>query len=392
MGTMREFTVPDYYAEFECKGGACRRTCCQGWPISLSMTEYFRLLGMDCSPELRRKLDGAFHLADSPSPERYAQISPNWRGDCPLHLKNGYCQLQCECGPEALSAICRMYPRSPRAAFRPECACSNSCERTLELLFARRDPLRFVTLPLDFDPPAPADVPEALKRGYLPVRRLCVDLLQDRARPLPVRLARLGAALRFLSDDFKSLDEARIAAALDALPPLPEADELPAPDERFALSFLSHINRSFGLSSASVGDYAQFACDRLGLGRGEPSEDALNRFRESKARFRALRPDWEILFEQALVNHVFYESFPFSDRLESLWDEFLSLSAVYAYFAFLTALWAAERPTDDELIAVASAAFRLIGHSAFDFNTAAILGARLRVTLAQAQGMILGAL
>lgn len=369
MGGMREYVVPDYYGEFECKGGACRRTCCQGWPISLSMGEYFRLLGMNCSPELRRKLDGAFHLADVPTPERYAQISPNWRGDCSLHLENGYCQLQCECGPAALSTICRLYPRSPRTAFGNECACSNSCERTMELLFGRTQPLRFVKTPLEFDLPDPPDAPADLKQRYPQVRRMCMEMLQDRALPLPVRLIRLGAAL----------DEAHAGMR-----------ELPAPDDASALSFLSHINRSFGLNSASVCDYARYAVDRLGLTEDEPGESSLRAFREVRRRFRENRPDWEILFEQALVNHAFYESFPFSDRLEGPWDEFLSLAGVYAYFAFLTAVWGAEHPETAELVNVASAAFRLIDHSAFDFNMAVILGRRLRLGDRALAGMLLG--
>ena len=55
------FLVPDIYPSFRCKGGSCRSTCCKGWGISVRMEEYFRLLGMDCPPEIRRRLDTGVH-------------------------------------------------------------------------------------------------------------------------------------------------------------------------------------------------------------------------------------------------------------------------------------------------------------------------------------------
>ena len=114
------FLVPDYYEDFRCKGGACRRTCCDGWGISVTQAEYFRLLGMDCPPDLRRRIDVAFHAPETPSPERFRLITPTWQGDCPMRAPDGLCALQCTCGEEALPAICRLYPRAPRTAFALE--------------------------------------------------------------------------------------------------------------------------------------------------------------------------------------------------------------------------------------------------------------------------------
>ena len=41
------YLAPDYVPGFACKMGACRAACCEGWPISFSMTDYFRLIGVD---------------------------------------------------------------------------------------------------------------------------------------------------------------------------------------------------------------------------------------------------------------------------------------------------------------------------------------------------------
>ena len=113
-----QYLVPDYFPYFSCKMGACRHACCEGWPISFSMTDYFKLLSVDCSPDLRRKLDCAMHLAPHPTPEGYAQISPRWDGQCPMRLPDGRCALHAELGDGMLAAVCRLYPRGVRQELR----------------------------------------------------------------------------------------------------------------------------------------------------------------------------------------------------------------------------------------------------------------------------------
>ena len=348
----------EYWAEFECKGGTCRHTCCQGWGISLSMKEYFRLLGMDCSKELRRKLDGAFHLVENPTEERYAQITPDWRGDCPMHMENGYCQLQVECGAEALSRICRLYPRSPRNRFNCECACSNSCERTLELLRKRTNPMKIVPLetPVEMPETTGGRLPELIQRHYIEIRKLCIEEMQDRTRSLTERVLRLGGILEMVQTALDTENDEAITEAVEKCRTAPIETDLNAP--QLSADFQRMINRELGLDSRSVGDEAEFA------------ENLLNEhtFEEIFARFTQKIPDWEVFFEQIMVNHMFYESFPFSDRRENLNDEFLSLSIVYGYARFLAACSMWNQEGDEALIDACAAAFRLIDHSAFDWN------------------------
>ena len=44
-----EYLIPDYYPEFACKMGACRMACCDGWPVTFSLDDYYRLMGAECS-------------------------------------------------------------------------------------------------------------------------------------------------------------------------------------------------------------------------------------------------------------------------------------------------------------------------------------------------------
>ena len=422
--------MPDYYPHFACKGGACRATCCRGWDVSLPMDEYFRLLGLDCSPELRARLDGAFHAADAPSPERYAQISHNWLGDCPMQREDGLCALQCECGETALPAVCRRYPRGARGLFDRECACSNSCEAVLEMFWDREAPLGFVEGSDGglFPEAAPEPEPRRAQR-YRAIRALCFGTMQNRSLGLAQRLLRIGRMLRALNElGRRPLDaeEASFSEALrrcreifasdgeaprdlpgggGSLPSAPcggkssapadeptvsgvavrqrgaessnPADELnrsagsARPDEtrripadgedaRLALRFLRRVNRELGLDSVSVGEYAARVERAVEAG----GEDCL---RSGVARLRAAYPNWEVFLEHMLVNHMFYECFPFSERRETMIDEYASLGTVAGYVTLLCAFGSRGDRAED-LIDVAAAGFRLIGHSAFDWN------------------------
>ena len=214
----RAYLVPDYFPEFHCKMGACRRPCCEGWPVSITMTDYFRLIGLDCSQELRRRLDCCLHIAPHPSPEAYAQITPRYDGHCPLHMEDGRCALHAELGEGVLAAVCRLYPRGARTGEFHECSCANSCEAVPELLLHRDAPLRFINVPL-----APG-LPEAPERRHdfhtegreQEIRLWLISFLQRRDFPLSRRMLHLGNALHAMDDALQARDSARVAAQIVA--------------------------------------------------------------------------------------------------------------------------------------------------------------------------------
>ena len=254
------FLVPDYYEDFRCKGGACRRTCCDGWGISVTQAEYFRLLGMDCPPDLRRRIDVAFHAPETPSPERFRLITPTWQGDCPMRAPDGLCALQCACGEEALPAICRLYPRAPRTAFALECSCSGSCERVIEMLMAHKEKMTFHTVPLHFEAELPHGPELRRPQGYYnAVRQMCLEMLQKRELPLSARLMRLCSALRALTPQVSSCPpedgERRIRYFL-----LSDAPPAAVPEglDR-ALSYARALSRELGENSVSLSSYTAAA-------------------------------------------------------------------------------------------------------------------------------------
>ncbi len=73
-----------------CNAASCRN----GWPISLTMQEYFILQSLATTRELRDRINARLQLLSNPTLECYAQLSPNHRGVCPLHCQDESCALQ----------------------------------------------------------------------------------------------------------------------------------------------------------------------------------------------------------------------------------------------------------------------------------------------------------
>ena len=372
MKERREYLVPDYYPHFSCKMGACRSACCEDWPISFTMTDYFRLLGAECSPELRRRLDCSMHLSDHPSPEAYAQISPRYDGSCPLRLPDGRCGLQAELGEEALSAVCRLYPRGVRGGNSLECSCANSCEAVIELLMAHTEPLKMVRMPLEIaEPPAAQPLIHFETAGReQEIRLWLIAFLQNREQPLPDRLLLLGEALRRMDRALQDKDTERVCDLLEgkeaiSAPPSAEAGQA---ELVYGLEVAGQMLTLMDERSDSIRSYGEEALEFFGSGRAEFVRYAL-----AKAHFEALLPDWESWFENMLVNHMFFTRFPFQDRPVELKDEYLALCAVYALLRFLMIGWAAGHSSREDMTDVAAAAFRLIDHTEFDRFAAPVL-------------------
>lgn len=357
-----DYLVPEYYPKFACKMGACRHPCCVGWPISVSTDDYFRLLGVDCAPALRAKLDTAVRVSLHPTPEAYAQIAPTWEGDCPLHMKDGRCSVQAELGAEVLPTICRLYPRGIRMEDGNECSCANSCEAVAELLLTYKEPLRFIRYGMD------VCAPKAVKREFFfetvgrasDIRMYLIALVQDRAYAMPQRLMRLGEALSRLEKALAKKDEAQVDALLSGAPLHPQR----IPEERnlpFALDVVCRMLEQIDERSGSIREHGRAALALLG---GEGNRAA--RYREAEEHLNDVMPEHGIVMEHVLVNHMFFEQFPFQDRDEGLCDEFIAICAVYALIRVLCVCAMAEQTDTTAFMDAIAATFRLIDHTAFD--------------------------
>ncbi len=330
---LKDYLVPDYYPDFACKMGACRHACCEGWPVCISVDEYFRLLGAECSPRFRTLMDCALQVLRDPTPDRYAQIAPDLDGNCRLRAPDGRCALQLELGEEMLPDICRLYPRGIRAQGSFRCCCSNSCEATVEMFTGRREPLHFLYLPLSLA--ETEDEPDEPVKREMEARGLAlIRLLQDRSRTLPQRLLDVCDALGAFSGEGEE-------------PGLPETLDYSV-GVMGRLSSRSETIREYGIQSA-----------RKYWDGGLTEANYLRAKEDFEQRF----PEWETLFEHLLVNHMFFSLFPYVGGDVPLPETALGLCSVYMLLRMLCLGCVDGETTMDELVDLCADAFRFIDHT-----------------------------
>ena len=366
MTETHEFLVPDYFKHFSCKMGACRSACCQGWPISITMKNYFTLLGLDCGAELRDRLDRSMHMVDRPTEDEYAQFSMRWDGECALRLPDGRCSLHAELGPELLSDVCDLYPRGIRTKPSNECSCAGSCEAVLELLIRQKEPMTFSVEPHALRMPRPEKRLakfETLGRET-EIRLFFIRVMQERSHSLPQRLAKLGDSVYRMDAALQKKDAAQVEDLLKNGVSGTPAMDTGAVDTEHLLHGLGIVEKMIDRldgRSDSIRDLGETALAYFGTGA-----EALEKYKAAKEQFETAFPNWEIFFEHMIVNHMFFSQFPYQDRPEKLMEEFIALCAVYVLLRFLTVGCMAEKTEESDLIDVCAALFRLVEHTEFD--------------------------
>lgn len=352
---MHKYFVPDYFETFSCKCGDCRHPCCIGWKITVSRDEYFKLIGLPCSDELRRRIDVAFRICDIPSPEDFAEIAPNWYGKCPMLDERGLCSLQCECGEENIPQVCRLYPRSIRKhGDHAECFLASSCEGVTELLISGDQPLGFYEKELPLQPSEKLfESQESPEADYLRLRHTCVDIIENREYPLTQRLMNLC----------RSLDGICSSEGV-----MPVGKEL-----RFtAFCMLSRLVNWFAENSVSIEDYVDEAYGVLGIEKftDEELQRAYAVYCGLAERFEKRFAGAEIMFERLLANHICVDNFP----IELLEDEKstkhsgIAICSVYAVLRYLLITCTGDDYSTERVVDIISAAFRLISHTNFGKN------------------------
>ena len=120
---------PDIYDDFQCKGTACRRTCCAGWSITVGKAEY---------QDLREKLDtaGKQLLRRIPEKQRtplmYGAFVLDAQKGCLLQSEEGLCELQLAFGAGALPDVCAVFPRRGiRCQDQMQLSMTLACEKRL---------------------------------------------------------------------------------------------------------------------------------------------------------------------------------------------------------------------------------------------------------------------
>ncbi|MBN1970170.1 MAG: flagellin lysine-N-methylase [Candidatus Delongbacteria bacterium] len=343
------FLVPDYYKNFQCKGGDCRDSCCVEWKVTIPMEQYFLLHGLKCKATVKEKIDRAFRPLINPTKERYAEIVHNYDGDCPLHKKDGYCLLHETCGEEVLPWVCRYYPRGPRIDLAYEASCANSCEKTLELLFEDTNILSFEKRNLSFLINKPKEeAPSERKSLYIKVRDNIFSILTNRNYPLHLRMIHLGQYLNAMTGNTQ-IDIVDIDFSFD----LPECNI--NENHQVLWSLLDLFNSKYKRLDEQLSESR----------RNYLLHDVVEVYSINKEHLDKTIEDHEIFFEKMLINDLFFKQFPFQSNF-SVHDQFLSVCGIYVLLRYLTLNLMSNKNTKNDFIDILAKSFTVISHSEFD--------------------------
>ena len=355
------YRVPSYYLKFACKGGDCRHTCCEGWNVSVSLDEYFKLLSVDCCIELKEKIDHSLQIALHPSVERYALFSPNYYGDCPLRDEtNGYCRLQEECGESLLPSICRLYPRSfihPK----DQLACiSNSCEKMVELLLSNELPITFTKQVLCF-PEGKINEDVRYPKNLVSIKDECIELLSNRSKTLPFRFLDLSVYINQLLD----ISNQEVLS----LNTFGESCESIMSVWHFEWDIIHDIAKK----SPSMVDTFKILEDLFPLSLNNPEriiESEYHLYEQKQQDFYQKYPKWDIYLEKLLINHMLYIDFPFVNyqNNKDIASAYLILVETFSFLKFIVISSFSNNTTITDIVDIIGETFRLIEHSSFDKN------------------------
>ena len=240
---------------------------------------------------------------------------------------DGYCDLQRSCGESVLPMVCRVYPRSVRNGRVAEVCTSASCEKTVELIAADTAPLRFVTgeleLPFDGIRAFSPDDDEAHSE-----RKRALDILSDRSRTFAERLVLIDGG------------DCRSNSGLS-----------------YAVSVIEYAVAAVGAVSPSIHEVGSAALERICGSAGN--------YISASESLRAAIPDFDIIFERIIANHMFYMQYPFVSSGRGRKDAYSLLCIACALFRYLAV--GAFRPERgfDGFVDVTAGVFRYLEHSGF---------------------------
>lgn len=300
------------------------------------MGEYYRLLGIECSPELRDKLDCGLKVCHRPSNEAYGQISANYLGVCALNRPDGLCAMHAELGEDLLPSICRLYPRNPlMLTTTNQCSCSNSCEAVVELLYSLRSPIKFISQNLNIQ-----------SNHQHNITMKAIAFLQDRAKSLTNRLRDLG---HFLLGDFSpSLVAAQLTHGIQTLHHI-----------------TVHYNDSISISSYSDDILTNYDLMDVSAISTDKEKHILDTLQNGFHQILQLIPHWDEFMEQLLINHMFYHTFPYYKENSTLKESFYTVCLIFGFIEFQVFSYIKKDANVHPIVDHISALFRLIEHSNF---------------------------
>lgn len=361
---------PDIYDRFQCKGAACRKTCCTGWRVGLNKAEY---------QDLKEKLKGndTKLLRRLPKEERtsiaYGEFILKEETGCSLQSAEGLCTLQLTFGEKALPDICATFPRKGiRCSDHLQVALTPACERVLEKrgsleFICQQEPLpRLITMNLN------GKDPKARWNRYIQLQEFCILLLQAEDVSLDCRMALLGAGLHQIDVYYQNGEVYKVSSYIDRyLSMLSEAEDvesLVASDTSMQLQpsvLLGTLLSSPVFSDAYQNLLNQVLANlQVKVQAGGEKKEAVfsystTEYEKRRKYFRQFTERHPFFLENIMVMLFVLEHWAsLPSDISSIWEQYLYACWVYSNLKFVLTACMDEDTSDQEWIDLCVTLFR----------------------------------
>lgn len=335
--------MPTHYKEFHCLAAACQDSCCAGWKIEFSKKDYLAIKRAARTDALKEKLaQGMPRLREREHDNMYAEFSMNTAGQCHLLREDGLCDLQMECGPDALPRVCRIFPRKEvYTAHALEHSLSPACEGVLALLWDHPEGINFIEEPLP-----PNDVRYYTPKNgaavrFVPLRSLFIDVLQERSLKLSQRMMLLGLLTQQLQsldwEDAEAMDAylERAVFLLHTPSVTDQMDKMPRDQQLFLANGLHLLLNSLTQGNLPLRNELLEVINEDWQNQSAQSfVIQSHQYNALEAQLEELLGHSEYFFENLMVSLAFHLRFPSLDSPEQLWKSYVNLCNLYSFYRF----------------------------------------------------------
>lgn len=190
---------PLFVKNFNCAGDACPDHCCHSWQVNVNKKSYKQLKK---SPHtILRQLANSNMVLTRTSEQSYAQIKMDPQGNCPFLDKNRLCDIQKNCGHQALPHTCQEYPRTFNFfGEQVEASLIMSCPTAADEILFNNDAFMFESSPQllqHLNHGKISGLPEQHLPSWLPIiRDFCFNIILSEDLAFNERLFIMGMYLK----------------------------------------------------------------------------------------------------------------------------------------------------------------------------------------------------
>lgn len=370
---------PTYMDSFQCKGAACRFTCCKEWDVTYSKSDYSKIRNVAKTPELKALVaEGVRREKNSGDERRYAHFEMDEQAACKMLDETGLCRLQKQCGHSVLPEVCRVFPRAAYLVEPTIChSCEAVCEAVIEGFFGLKDGISFISEERNgsvrsyFSKIITNEKTEQrpIYRYFGDILSLCIDTLQSRNYSLDDRVIIVGIILKklhqmeqggeldgipaYVESMLRALKTDGLTASLSSL----QIDRAPVvANAQMNLSLMSLLCKSteqalMNTISGNLKIYIQMQTSNsvFQINDASISSFDLGQYDKAQALYREYMKTHEYVMENLMVNTFFGGAYPFNGEL-TIWQSYMRFASIYSLYKYAAAGVMLSDPSDEAFV------------------------------------------